>query len=645
VMVPIDGMSIPGHVAVPKGKSHLVAAVVETTPPILAYLEDYFGQPYPFKKLDLVAVNLPFSGAMEHPGAITYSDFYLLLDENASATERAELIGVTAHELAHQWFGNLVTMQWWNDLWLNEAFADWMGKKTAEAVYPDFSAELAELSIQFRIMNNDGEATTKPIRHDFKSTDNFQDGIFLSYYKGKAVLDMFEEAVGSEIFRDGVIRYLRKYSGQNAQAADLWAEINAGAEFDLAGGMASFIDQPGMPLVTVTDLGGSRFEFAQSRIVRGGAEIAQVWTIPLSYRYSAGDNVKTAQLVIDETSEIVEIAGDVDWILPNADQRGYFRWSIPDEMLSQLGMDASSHLNVRERMGLLTNLWALLGADKLDGDDYLAAMLSLSTDTDADVLAALLSELGDFRETFITPDLQPQFAAFLRNMLGPVLDRIGSSSLPGDSSAMENLRPQVLLRLSVYGEDESARVIVAEMVEQFLGGEIPISEAVSVALRSLPRWSDADLFASYRERIAESNLPAERRSVVRALGAFRDPELVNEVLDYVLNGEELGAREVATVLARLFQAEANNAMLLDWAMQHDAALRDLLPDSQMVQMPGRLMTCSTDTLAAISDFYSAPERFVAGIDGELEDEVAEKTACAAFRQREQASVREFLSMN
>ena len=644
-MVPIDGMSIPGRVAVPKGKTHLAAAAVETTPTILAYLEDYFGQPYPFKKLDLIAVNLGFSGAMEHPGAITYSDFFLLLDDTASASDRTYLIKVTAHELAHQWFGNLVTMQWWNDLWLNESFADWMGDKAAEAVYPDFSSELPELRTQFRIMNGDGEATTKPIRHDFKAIDNFQDGLFLSYYKGKAVIGMFEEAVGPEIFRDGVIRYLRKYSRLNAQAEDLWAEINAGAEFDLAGGIASFIDQPGMPLVTVTDLGGGRFEFAQSRLVNGGAEIDQTWTIPLSYRYSVGDSVKTAQLVIDEASEVVDLGDGVDWILPNADQRGYFRWSIPDQMLEALGEDASSHLNVRERMGLLTNLWSLLAADKLDGDDYLSAMQSLSTDVDADVLRALVGELSAIRETFITPDLIPQFTVFIHDMFGPVMDRIGYSPLPGDSNAMEDLRPQVLMWLSIYGQDEAAREVVADTVEQFLNGEAPMSGAVNVALRNLSRWSGTALFEIYRDRITESNSPSERRAFVRALGTFREPEVVNEVLNYVLTGEELRSGEVATLLADLFSAEEINAMLLEWAMQHDAALRELMADGEMVRMPGRLMICSTDTLAAISDFYSAPERFVAGIDGELEDEVAEKTACAAFRQREQASVREFLRMN
>ena len=642
-MVPIDGMSIPGHVAVPRGKSHLAAAALETTPPLLAYLEDYFGQPYPFKKLDLVAVNMAFDGAMEHPGAITYADFFLLLDENASASQRATLIKITAHELAHQWFGNLVTMQWWNDLWLNESFADWMGDKTAEAVYMEYSAELGELRTQLLVMSNDGQASSKPIRHDFAATDNFQDGIFLSYYKGKAVLGMFEEAVTPEIFRDGVIRYLRKFSRQNAQAENLWAEINTGAEFDLASGIASFIDQPGVPLVTINDLGGGRFEFAQSRIVTGGGQIEQQWIIPLSYRYSVGDSVRTEQLVIDEASEIVQIEGEVDWVLPNADQRGYFRWSIPQQMLSQLGEDASSHLNVRERMGLLSNLWALLGADKLDGDEYLAAMKSLSSDMDADVLRALVSQLSDLRETFITPDLEAEFADFLRDMFTPILESIGSTPLPDDSNAIADLRPQILLWLSAYGQDANARAVISSTVERYLAAEIPMSESVDVALRSLPRWSGSELFEIYRERIAKASSPAERRSLVRGLGTFRQPDVVGEVLDYVLAGEELRAGEVATVLASLFAAEANNAMLLDWAMQHDAELRSMLSDGQMVGMPGRLMTCSTDNLDVIADFYSAPQRFVGGIEREIQEEVAEKTACAAFRQREQASVREYLS--
>ena len=207
---------------------------------------------------------------------------------------------------------------------------------------------------------------------------------------------------------------------------------------------------------------------------------------------------------------------------------------------------------------------------------------------------------------------------------------------------MEDLRPQILLWLSTYGQDDAARSVLTNTVDQFLAGDVPMSEAVDVALRTVPRWSDTELFAIYRERIAAATSPAERRSLVRAVGSFRQTEVVNAVLDYVLTGGELRAGEIANVLARLFAAEENNAMLLDWAMQHDADLRGVLSDGQMVGMPGRLMLCSTDNLDVIADFYGAAERFVGGIEAEIEEEVAEKTACAAFRQRERASIREYL---
>lgn len=646
-LVPIEGMSIPGNVVVPRGKSHLAAMAVETTPPLLAYLEDYFGQPYPFKKLDLIATNQAFSGAMEHPGAITYSDFFLLLDETASASQKSTLIKITAHELAHQWFGNLVTMQWWNDLWLNESFADWMGDKTAEAVYPDFSISLPELRTTFRVMDMDARSTTKPVRHDFKSTDNFSDGIFLSYYKGKAVLGMFEDAVGSEIFRDGVVRYIRKFSRQNAVADDLWAEINAGAEFDLAGGLSGFVNQAGIPLVSVTSKGNGVFEFSQRRLQMSGdtVDYAQTWVIPLQYKYLSGDRVTTAELIVDEATEVIEIGGDVKWILPNADQSGYYRWSIPDDMLARLGADAATHLSVRERMGLLTNLYTLLGADNLDGDDYLRAMQGVSKDTNAAVIESVLDQLGKLRLTFITPELREPFAAFLRDLLGPTLDRIGTETIPGEAADVTEMRAQVLLWLADYGQDERAIAVVSKVAEQYLAGDIPPSDLAAVSLRTAARWGDVETFNRYRDRlevVAESS-PGERRNYVSAIGSFRDPAAVELVLDYVLSGE-LQPVDIRTIVARLVSWEDNNEMLLNWAMQNDAALRELVPSGAMVNLPGQLMRCSTENAEVLRDFYSAPERFVAGIESELDEEIAENVECAAFRQRELESISNYLAM-
>jgi alanyl aminopeptidase len=642
--VPIDGMSVPGRVVVPHGKSELAAFAVETTPPILAHLEEYFGEPYPFKKLDLIATFESFSGAMEHPGAITYSDFFLLLDETASADQKSTLIRITAHELAHQWFGNLVTMHWWDDLWLNESFADWMGDKTVEAVYSEYGGNLDELRTIFRIMDVDLRPTTKPIRHNFKATDNFEDGVFLSYYKGKAVLGMFEQAVGADVFRDGVVRYLQKYSRANAEADDLWAAINAGAEMDLAGGLASFIDQAGIPLVTVTALDNGLYEFSHSRL-SSDPQVAsgdQAWIIPVTYSYLSKDGLASGELLLDRRSRAVDLGEDVAWILPNANQRGYYRWSIPANMLARLGEDAASHLNVRERMGILSNLWALLATDKVDGDDFLAAIRGVSSDTDPSVISALLDQLNNVRQTFITADLRDAFARYIRSVLSATLERIGTDPIPGESASLATLRPQVLLWLADYGQDEGARAVTAEYTKKYLAGAIPASNQVSVAMRTEARRGDMQLFNELRAGFEAATSPGDKRRYLQAIGSFREPQVVEKVLDYALDSS-LQAIEITTILRRLSGWPDNNSMLLEWLMKHDVELRDRLPEGTMGGIPDALTQCSTENLETLIEFYGAPERFVPGIDTELEDSKAEVMECVAFRQREIESVRRYLN--
>ena len=639
--VPIEGMSIPGRVIVPEGKSHLAAFAVETTPPLLEYLEEYFGQPYPFQKLDLIATYQAFSGAMEHPGAITYSDFYLLLDENASPQQKGTLIKITAHELAHQWFGNLVTMKWWDDLWLNESFADWMGDKTVEVVYPEYDAGLQELRTTFRIMNFDARPTTKPIRKEFRSTDNFSDGVFLSYYKGKAVLGMFENAVGHDVFREGVIRYIRKYSRSNAEANDLWEQINAGAEFDLAGGLASFIDQPGIPLITVTALDNGQYEFSQSRHAAGDDAPNVTWTIPISYRYLVGDTLAINSMILDEDPQFVDFGSDAAWILPNANQDGYYRWKVPADMLERLGKDAARSLNVRERMGLLTNLWALLADEQIEAAEFMAALMSLSADTDPAVLAAILDQLGSIRQTFITPELREPFAAYVRDVLTPTLERIGAEPLPDDSAVLATLRPQVLLWLADYGRDETARAVTAGLTERYLAGEMPLTNEVGVALRVEARRGDQAFFERLRERFEAETSPGVRRTYVQAIGSFRDPAVVEQVLDYLMEGP-FRPNDLGTALFRLTGWTDNNAMLLDWLMENDAELRDRLPPGSMAAVPGAMTTCSPDNLPTIKEFYGVPERSVPGVEQRLKDAEINVHECWEFRQRELASVSGYL---
>lgn len=641
--VPIPGMSVPGRVITPHGKAALAAAAVKTTPPLLASLEEYFGQPYPFAKLDLIATNQAFSGAMEHPGAITYSDFFLLLDETASRRQMSTLVRITAHELAHQWFGNLVTMSWWNDLWLNESFADWMGDKTVEAVYPEYGGALSELRTTFRIMDSDARPSTKAIRHNFTATDNFSDGIFLSYYKGKSVISMFEKAIGPAAFREGVVQYLERFSRGNASAAEFWAMPDLGADFDLAAAFVSFIDQPGIPLVSVEAVGDGQYAFTQSRFTTGNiADVGQqLWTIPVTYKYRVGEEILRGELLLDSESEMVRIEDAVEWILPNAEQQGYFRWEIPSDMFSSLAADASARLSVRERMGLPTNLWALLSTGKIGGEAFVAALQSLSVDTDPSVLAANIDQLHSIWDTFISPDLRRPFARYVQTLLKPALGRIGAHAIEGESAEQESLRTHVLGWLADEGADPEAQRIIDQYVNGYLAGDIPPSALVEMSLTSVARRGDRTLFERYVPLLEASSTPGERRRYLAAIGSFRDPELVEAVLAYVL-ANPLRPNDVSSLVRRLAAWEDNHGLLLEWFMANDEHLRGRLPEGSMLGIPDMFSVCSWEHWDTIKAFYGAEERQVPGIEGELADAEAEITECVELRRREQGAVARYL---
>src|SRR5687767_10568025 len=249
---PIAGLGIPGRVIAPKGQGRLSKIAAETTPPVLAALETYFGSKYPFEKVDLIAVPEYWAGAMENPGAITYRDTVLLLaSATATPSQRQNLIRITAHELAHMWFGDLVTMEWWDDLWLNESFADWMGDKITDQVHPEFGHLIGELRGIQRVMGADARATTDPIRKLDTSPNEAMNNVGIAYDKGKAVLTMFERWIGPDRFRQGVLDHLKSNAWANANAAEFFASLAKHAPAGTAAALETFVVQPGIPLVNV----------------------------------------------------------------------------------------------------------------------------------------------------------------------------------------------------------------------------------------------------------------------------------------------------------------------------------------------------------------------------------------------------------
>ncbi len=398
-VVPITGMRIPGNVVTPKGQAALAAQAVAYTPKILAAMEEWFGSPYPFEKLDLIAIPEYWPGAMENPGAITFRDLLLLFDDKtASTAQKRSLARVTAHELAHMWFGDLVTMKWWDDLWLNESFADWAGDKITEKVFPEFGVALSEMEDVQNIMQADARPSTQPIRRHVKADTHKFEQIGVAYNKGKAVLSMFERWVGEENFRKGVLAYLEANEWDNATAADLWRSLSEVSGVELSPAMETVLVQNGIPLIEVEPLDQGRVRLTQQRFLNHGVTAdPRDWRIPVTLRYPGGDMTQTTTVLLKSPSEVIQLPGGrtPEWIFPDADGAGYYRWNVPAPMLRSMAQNAGDVLNARERIALLGNLASLLEAGTVGGAEYLRTLQQFANDPEPQVLSYLTNQLED----------------------------------------------------------------------------------------------------------------------------------------------------------------------------------------------------------------------------------------------------------
>jgi len=644
--VPITGMSIPGNVVTIHGQGHLAQLAVETTPPILKALENYFGEPYPFEKLDLIAIPEYWPGAMENPGAVTYAARILLVDSQAaSVSQQRTLARVTAHELSHMWFGDVVTMQWWDDLWLNESFADWLGDKIAHQVSPQFNIEVTELQASLQVMNVDARPSAQAIRQPVESTDNLMQNIGTQYNKGKAVLGMFEQWIGPEKFRTGVLQYLAAHRWGNATAADLWQALSVASGNNLSAALASFIEQPGLPLIRIEAEGGNRIRIRQQRFSNWGVEQgAQTWKVPVQLRYSDGNAVQAKTVLLDQESQSIslDIGGAPAWVLPNADQRGYYCWEVPQDMLRALATNAATILNERERVGFIGNLSALLDAGALNGGDYLFALGKFADDPQPQVISSVLSALGKVELAFVQPENEIAFAAYVRATLGPALERFGAEPRSGEDEQIRLFRPQLLEWLGDTGKDVAILEMAENLARRYVQDPHSIDAQLSgVALQLSAIRGDRALFDDYRQRFESAQVPADRNRYLGALANFRDPEIIEEALRYTLTGP-LRSNELLTIPGGLVGYPPQRDRVFRWLTENYDAIGKRLPPEFMGFMPFMAGGCSAERLAKAQEFFGQPQHQAPGTTVQLAKVGDQVHDCVGLHEREGAAVAAFL---
>ena len=468
------------------------------------------------------------SGAMENPGLITYRDRILLsTPQGASLEDRQSYVLVTAHELAHMWFGDLVTMRWWDDLWLNESFADWLGPKISDEVYPDLGVGNEYLASIHTTLASDARPSAPAVRRPVRAKEVFTN-VDLTYSKGRAVLGMIEQWLGSEVFRSGVREYVKAHEHGNASAADLWQALAAASGKDVAAVMGSFLDQPGHPLLTVEVVDAARgvVEIAQQRFLAVGAQApAESWQVPVVLKWSDGATTKTQPVLLTGARQRFELGGPVAWLFPNAGGRGYYRWRLPALALSELAAQAGERLTVPERIALLGNVSGLLDGGAIAGDEYLRILAAAAKDSDPQVLGAVLQGLERVEAAFVTDKLRPAFAAYVRKTLGPAFARTGELPRAGEPAAVALLRPKLLLWLGDTGRDPAVRQLAARLTGEYLARPESVDPGlVAAALNVAAVDGDSTLYETYRQRFetaASSRRSAGASSSPSAASAIR----------------------------------------------------------------------------------------------------------------------------
>ncbi|HKQ18708.1 MAG TPA: M1 family metallopeptidase, partial [Candidatus Eisenbacteria bacterium] len=539
---PIPGLRVPGRVVTVQGAAGLTGVAVSMTPGIFAAVEKYFGTPYPYEKLDLIAVPEFSPGAMENPGAITFGDQYLLFDEKTmSASQRRTFVIFTAHEIAHMWFGDLVTMKWWDDLWLNESFAQWLGNVIAEEVHPQSMVRLYNLTELQLAFGLDAQLATHAIRQPVENMESlWQAADALAYNKGEAVLGMTERWVGPETFRRGVVAYLKKHAWGNAEGKDLFDALSAASGKDVGAMLATFLDQPGVPFVRAELDKGGVVTLTQSRYRNFGAAAPppQLWKIPVMLKWDDGGKTRTRSVLLDRERMTVRLEGKAPaWVHPNADEVGYYRWSVDAPTLGRLIAATPTALNPRERIGFIQNATALLDAGEIHGDQYVAILAAFEREENPVVLSALSDALGKIKATFLTDANRESFAVAVRRILGPALKRYGIERTAGEAEAISLIRPQLIGWLADEGQDEATLAHAERLAREFLKDRGSIDPSlVSVSLQLSTIRGDQALFEEYRKRFETTTVPTDRHPFLSALGSFRDPTLRARALRYVLTG-------------------------------------------------------------------------------------------------------------
>jgi aminopeptidase N len=507
---------------------------------ILPYYNEYFGTDYPLPKLDNIALPNGFGGAMENWGAITYSEQLVLFDSTEDSEHGKRKIFLTmAHEIAHQWFGNLVTLSWWNNLWLNEGFASWMEQKAAAHFHPEWKPWLAAELEKQKAMELDARQTTHAIEQPVESEDAIEDAFDeITYVKAATVIRMLESYLGETGFRDGVRTYLRDRKYSNATSEDFWDALDRAGGRNVRAMAAQWVEQPGFPLVKMTAqcVGDKRvvsLEQAQFTLDASPSSTA-TWPTPIGIFSSPGSNAKYA--VLAKISDNFEMASCDGAIKANAAGVGFFRVLYEPALAIELQKNVTQ-LPEADRVNLVADAWAMVSSGRSPMISYCELLDELRNDPSANLWRIILDSLTALDRLEQGQPRREAFQSYITTLLTPSFDRLGWTEKPDESYDDQQLRPLLIEALGVFGSraviDESFRLF-----QEFQKNGAAISPNLrSAILKVVGRYSSEVVYEElHRAALATENL-GDKQRYYQALQAALDPKLARRTLEIAMTDE------------------------------------------------------------------------------------------------------------
>ncbi|HEU5256453.1 MAG TPA: M1 family aminopeptidase [Vicinamibacterales bacterium] len=640
--------NIPIRVCSTPDKLPLTGFALEATQQVLKFYNEWTGIKYAFGKLDIIGVPDFAAGAMENVGAITFREEDLFADpERASLGTRKTVASVVSHEVAHQWFGNLVTMKWWDDIWLNEGFATWMATKPLAAWHPEWQVDLDEVEERQTAMSTDALRSTRPIRTKVETPDEINE-VFdrIAYEKTASVLRTIENYVGPEVFRKGVGSYLRKYSFANAAGEDFWNEVTRATGKPVDRIMKPFIEQAGVPVVAIdSKCQGSvtRATLHQERFVAlGGASPSSspLWAIPVCFKTPGAQQCN----LLERRDERASLSACAMNVFGNANGRGYYFSQYPPETAPTIARTARPSLTPTERLTLLGDEWWMTRAGRHDVGVYFDIASLHGSDETPSVIEQIGRSLGTAHDAIVQPSDAPRFEEWVRRRFGPELMTLGLPGSASDSDDRQSRRATLLALVGVTGNSPDVQRATRDLAMKYIADPMSVPPTLaSTALAVAAYGGDAMLYDLYMAQLPKlTGQPEQYYRFFNALPSFRDPALVQRTLRFAIS-TDVRTQDTASLIGGLISRTSSQDAAWAFVKENwDTLTRTLGIFQGIPRIAGAVGAfCSREKRAEVEQFFKAHP--VPAAERTLRQAFERIDSCVAVRERQAPAASSWLA--